>query len=1050
MLRAIFKIHIFLFLLFPVFVFSQKGNYFIHNYLPAQYNASDQNRCILQDFYGRVFVANNNGLLINNGADWDRLDLPFFCLSLGKDENEQLFVGGDGDFGKLLQLPNGSFHFESLTNLLPESERELNKFWTIICLKNHVYFCSNQKILDYDYKSIKAIYPGEEGFHTFFKVGGHLITRERGKGLKILWYNNELVFIKGGEIFADNDNPVRGIIKGDKFHYIVTPKKIYEFDFNKSLPELASLKPVNTPIESWLSEKVVYCAANIGADNFAFGSVNGGLLITDKKFKPQKYINSASELQDDGVNYIYNDNQGHIWLALAKGVTLIEFNSPITYFTKSDGVKGTVEACTFYNGIPYLATDKGILKYDPASLKFVDANVSEASWCLASVNDKLLAGTRSGIHVFENGNFNLIYETPGAAHCIYVDKGGMIYIGTETGYCAGKLENRSFIPVQEDFEMDADIRTITSDDRGSIYFGTTASGVLVKEKGSDEIVPVTDKQGLPSLNENYIFHHREDILVATDNGIYKIIKAGNSYKALPDKRFPLLLNRHIVAKAISIHNEIWLTAKPKNNPKVSESLMLFEEKNNIFSPKPSQLSRIKESDAKSFCNNDTLVYIGTNNGLYCYDVTLKPSRYGLNTFINAVIFGKDSSMTYFNLHPRTKLDQIELPYSNNWVQFNLGASDYIDKNELLFSYYLAGRDTSYGPYLNEKIKKYDYLHEGTYTFYVRSKNILGVEGQEIRITFKVLPPWYRTVWAYTVYGLLILLLVYIIIKLNSKRLIEQNIKLENIIAERTKEINKQKLLIQHKNQEITDSINYAKGIQDSILPGISEIKKVWSDLFIFFQPKDIVSGDFYWFKPINQDEFLIACADCTGHGVPGGFMSMICSDKLNDATRESTEPDRILFLANNSIKESLRQQSEGKSKDGMEIALVKVNTKTREVKYSGANRQMWIFSSASGTMNEIKPTKASIASFTEFNFTYDLNELRLEKGDVLYLTTDGYPDQFGGPAGKKYMTKNLKSFLAGISSMKADVQEQQVRTNIREWMQDYEQVDDLLVIGIRL
>jgi serine phosphatase RsbU (regulator of sigma subunit) len=431
-------------------------------------------------------------------------------------------------------------------------------------------------------------------------------------------------------------------------------------------------------------------------------------------------------------------------------------------------------------------------------------------------------------------------------------------------------------------------------------------------------------------------------------------------------------------------------------------------------------------------------------------VILKPSRYGLNTFVNSVIFGKDSAKVYFNIHPRTKLETIELPYSNNWVQFNLGASDFIDKNELLFSYYLAGRDTSYGPYVNEKVKKYDYLHEGTYTFVVRSKNILGVEGQEIRITFKVLPPWYRTIWAYIIYAILILLLVYFIIKLNSKRLIEQNIKLENIISERTKEINKQKLLIQHKNQEITDSINYAKGIQDSILPGINEIKKVWKDLFIFFQPKDIVSGDFYWFKQLGEDEFLIACADCTGHGVPGGFMSMICSDKLNDATRESTEPDKILFLANNSIKESLRQQSEGKSKDGMEIALLKINTKTREVKYAGANRSLWIFEANSNSIKEIKPTKASIASFTEFNFHYQLNLLQLNKNDEIYLTTDGYPDQFGGPEGKKYMTKNLKQFFIGISHLSAELQEENIKKNINNWMQGHEQVDDLLVIGIKL
>ncbi|HWY11506.1 MAG TPA: SpoIIE family protein phosphatase, partial [Bacteroidia bacterium] len=463
-----------------------------------------------------------------------------------------------------------------------------------------------------------------------------------------------------------------------------------------------------------------------------------------------------------------------------------------------------------------------------------------------------------------------------------------------------------------------------------------------------------------------------------------------------------------------------------------------------------QLSRIKESDTKSFCYSGSLVYIGTNNGLYCYDLSLQPPRFGLNTFVNSFFFGKDSMEINYNVHPRSTFPEIKLGYENNSVYFNLGASDYIDKNELSFSYYLEGKSKPADKFTKDKNPYYDNLFEGDYAFHVISKNILGLEGQEIKIPFTILPPWYRTIWAYCFYILLFLTMVYFIIKLNSKRLVEQNLRLEKIITDRTKEINKQKLEIEYKNQEITDSINYAKGIQDSILPVIHEIKKIWNGIFIFFQPKDIVSGDFYWFKQINKDEFLIAAADCTGHGVPGGFMSMICSGKLHDAARETTKPDEILFLANNSIKESLGQQNEGKNKDGMEICLVKANLKTREVLFSGANRHLWIIDAKTKNLTEIKPTKASIASFTEFNFKYELNTLQLNKDDTLFLSTDGYPDQFGGPHGKKYMSKNFKNFLISNSHLEISELEKEVRSNINNWMQNHEQVDDLLVIGIRL
>jgi serine phosphatase RsbU (regulator of sigma subunit) len=1030
--------------------FSQKGNYFIHNYLPAQYNSADQNRCILQDLYGRIFVANNNGILINNGAEWEMKELPFLCLSLGKDENEDIYIGGDGNFGKLTQSANGKYQYRSLDSLLPKTETELGKFWSVITLKNHVYFCSNQKIYDYDYKTVKAISPGEEGFHTFFNAEGHLMVREKGQGLKILSYSNEFVLLKGGEQFADNANPVRGIVKGDSCHFIITPGGIYKFNFNKTLPELSSIKKLELPINSWLNEKTVYCAANIGENNFAFGSVNGGVVITDKKFNAIKYINTLNDLQDDGVNYIYNDNQGHIWLALAKGISLIEFNSPITKFGKADGIKGTIEACTFFNNTPFLATDKGILKYNQLTAKFEPTNITEAAWCLCNANGRLLAGTKSGLYILEKDQFKLLYETESAVHCIAVIPGGMeiIYLGTETGYAKGYLNAKGFEPVKELYALNADIRTIAIANDNSVCFGTRESGVYVEPAGSDQPVQLVQKDGLPDLNENYLLNYKGDVLIATESGFYTLNTKNKNYSISPHPKFKVIHNRFSIFKAIAINNTIWLTGK--KDSKANEALMCLEEKNGEFQIKPTQLSRIKESDTKSFCYSGSLVYIGTNNGLYCYDLDLQPPRFGLNTFVNHFFFGKDSAEINYNIHPRTEISGLKLNYTNNSVWFSLGASDYIDKNELLFAYYLKGQDTSYGKFSNTKLKDYPNLHEGDYVFYVKSKNILGLEGQEIKIPFTILPPWYRTIWAYCIYVFLVLVLIYFIIKLNSKRLIEQNLRLEKIISDRTKEINKQKLEIEHKNQEITDSINYAKGIQDSILPSINEIKKVWSDLFVFFQPKDIVSGDFYWFKQINKDEFLIACADCTGHGVPGGFMSMICSDKLHDAARETTIPNEILFKANNSIKESLRQQNEGKSKDGMEICLLKVNLKTREVLYSGANRQLWVVDSKTKALSELKPTKASIASFTEFNFNYELSSLKLNKGDILFISTDGYPDQFGGAHGKKYMSKNFKSFLLENIHLPIDEQEQEIKQNINNWMQGYEQVDDLLVIGIKL
>jgi len=509
--------------------------------------------------YGRIFAANNNGLLINNGADWEILELPFLCLSLGKNENEEVFIAGDGDFGRLSQRKNGYFEYKSLKELLPKSETDLGKFWSVIPIKNHVYFCSNQNIYDYDGKIIKTISPGEEGFHTFFNVDGYLIVRERGQGLKILSYNNEFTLLKGGEQFANNENPVRGIIKGDTCHFIITPQSVYAFNFNKTLPELSRIQKINTKVNSWLNEKTVYCASNIGDKNFAFGSINGGVVITDNNFNPVKYINADNELQDDAVNYIYNDNQGHIWLALAKGISLIEFNSPITKFTKADGITGTIEACIFYNGVSFLATDKGILKFNAVNSKFETTNITEAAWCLSNVNGQLLAGTKTGLHLLDNNSFELIYETEWATHCIFSHPTltDLIYLGTETGYAKGFLKNKKFTPLKELFDLNADIRTIAITNDNSICFGSIENGIYIESSDSDTPVQLTQKDGLPSLLENYLLNYKNDVLVGTDVGFYKLSIKNKKYAILPDNRFTVVQNKFNIFKTISINNTIW-------------------------------------------------------------------------------------------------------------------------------------------------------------------------------------------------------------------------------------------------------------------------------------------------------------------------------------------------------------------------------------------------------------------------------------------------------------------------------------------------------------
>ncbi|HEY6159838.1 MAG TPA: tetratricopeptide repeat protein, partial [Bacteroidia bacterium] len=263
-------------------------------------------------------------------------------------------------------------------------------------------------------------------------------------------------------------------------------------------------------------------------------------------------------------------------------------------------------------------------------------------------------------------------------------------------------------------------------------------------------------------------------------------------------------------------------------------------------------------------------------------------------------------------------------------------------------------------------------------------------------------------------------------------------------------IEAQKAEVEEKNKNITDSISYAKLIQEAILPAREVKYKLFPDAFVLFRPRDIVSGDFYWFAEKNGKK-LIAAVDCTGHGVPGAFMSMIGNAFLNQVVNELgiTEPGKILDELRGMIIHSLKQSgAEGENRDGMDISLLCFDENNTEVQFAGANNPLWYFSRNGFT--EIKGDKQPIGYYKGDPQPFTTHTIPLGKGDRLYLFTDGYADQFGGEQGKKFKYRQLQETLLALGDMPMREQEEKVENSFLDWKKDLEQVDDVLVIGIRV
>jgi serine phosphatase RsbU (regulator of sigma subunit) len=253
--------------------------------------------------------------------------------------------------------------------------------------------------------------------------------------------------------------------------------------------------------------------------------------------------------------------------------------------------------------------------------------------------------------------------------------------------------------------------------------------------------------------------------------------------------------------------------------------------------------------------------------------------------------------------------------------------------------------------------------------------------------------------------------------------------------------------VEGKNKEILDSINYAKRLQEAILPPISLIKKIFPESFVLYRPKDIVAGDFYWLERAG-DLVFIAAADCTGHGVPGALVSVICSNALNRTVKEFhiTEPGKILDKVTELVLETF-EKSERNVQDGMDISLCCINTVTNEIRWGGAYNPLWY--TRNGEMHELEADKQPIGKYDNPKPFYT-HSIKLEKGNTLYFFTDGYADQFGGPKGKKFKYRQLQEILLANSTGSMEEQKALLEGRLDEWKGDLDQVDDILIVGIKM
>ncbi len=691
---------------------------------------------------------------------------------------------------------------------------------------------------------------------------------------------------------------------------------------------------------------------------------------------------------------------------------------------------------------------------------------------------------------------------------ILEDSKGRFWIGTDGGGFNRFYPETGKFKVYKAQKQKTDIKGLSNDhvwriiedNQGDLWIGTYGGGVNVfnPETGSFEIYQNSEnKNSLSNNNVTTVFKDRKGIIwVGTfGGGLNKWNEKNNSfvrYLHNPEDKNSIGNNR-IYAITEDSKGRLWIGSKGSLSLYHSEKdefenfgeddgfpnnvmMGILEDHNgNIWVSTNSGLSKFNPDTKKvrnydirdglqsneflvgSFCKTEKgFLIFGGINGYNIFD----PDKMVDNPNLpSVVITGFQISNQYVEFDTTISSKKlIVLDHRQNDISFDFVALDYIFPEKNQYKYRLVGNDDDWVDIKFKRYATYTNLSPGKYTFKVIGSNndeVWNMEGTQIRVIIE--PALWQRLWFKICSVLLLISLVLLWFYLRIRRIKQQNEHLEEQVKLRTAEVVMQKDQIEEhlheiseQKREITDSIIYAKRIQTAALPVNKIAHELLPEHFVLFKPKDIVSGDFYWLGR-KDNKTIIVAADCTGHGVPGAFMSMLGISFLNKIVNEKgiTSPDEILNRLRNNVMLALHQTgAENESKDGMDITVCTILHDEMKLQFAGANNPLYLMRQN----NEIEVIRGDKmpAAFYDLMHPFALHEIEITKNDIFYIFSDGYADQFGGPKEKKFMYKPFRRLLTEISKKPMEEQKKILDENIENWRGEIEQVDDIVVFGVRV
>ncbi len=745
----------------------EEGQFFLEIFDYKTYNGHQENWGFVSDDRDILYVANNTGILQYDGVSWQTIPTPdnIGAISIDRAADGTIYVGLENGFGYLRQNPAGQLLYHSISQYLPEEHQKVTDVWKTHALSEGVYFLTLSKVYFWANESFTIDSTALSALSV--EVDDVMYFGDWRRGIVKL-ANGKIQTIPGGDHFRDVENYAIVPDQINKKIYVASPhpraKGFFAYDGQ-------TFTPLDTPLRDFVLGKLAYSGTSSG-DQLVVGTIQGGAAIVDPNGKIDHVIDPADGLPNPSIVAPFFDEQNGLWMALVKGIVRAEINSPFSQFNSGNGLDGSIQTITRYKGSLYAGSQQGIYRLKPAASPFENSSFERIDaatgfvWALFPTERALLAATDKGLYEVVDNQATLIdmvwprvtglHRSLKFPQRIYLALQNGLYILTET---ADGWERTERLP-----ELLDEFTTITGDENDVLWVGTNAQGTFRVEihepVSADAEHTLTARNfgpqdGLPNGEIN-VFKIDNKIVFSSERGLFRYDATQDTF--LHEASYGDLLSesdRYIGRIKKDQQGSLWLASRSDEGPHVHHRST--EGNWNAF---PFQrLDRLGEVRV-IYPESNGVVWFGGSEGIIRYAPEVEPTVSPYLTNIRSVSLGDDSLIFTGRTPKAEKLPAAktitgpELLYRDNALRFQYAAAFYDEAGQNEYQYFLDGFDPTWSNWSKETRKDYTNIPEGDYVFRVRARNIYDQVSIEDRYRFSILPPWYRTIWAYLGYALM--------------------------------------------------------------------------------------------------------------------------------------------------------------------------------------------------------------------------------------------------------------------------------------------------------